>query len=71
MTWGMSFNPSKCQTTHISRKKTPVTTPYILEQEPLARSKPVHYLGIIIAKDLSWNQHVVKTAARDNKMLGM
>ena len=68
--WGMSFNPSKCETIHISRKKTPVITPYMLKQEPLARTKTANYLGITIAEDLSWNQHVAKTAAKGNKMLG-
>ena len=67
--WGMSFNPSKCETIHVTRKKSPIITPYILKNEPLARTKTASYLGITIAEDLSWNRHIAKTAAKGNRML--
>ena len=69
-TWGMSFNPSKCSTMHISRKKTPLITPYILKNEALETNKSATYLGITISQDLSWNEHVNKVAAKGQRTLG-
>ena len=67
--WGMSFNPLKCETIHVIQKKSPIITPYILKNEPLARTKTASYLGITIAEDLSRNRHIAKTAAKGNQML--
>ena len=68
--WGMSFNPSKCETIRISRKKEPIIQQYILKNEELNTTKSAHYLGISISDNLSWNNHVSKTAAKGNRALG-
>ena len=68
--WGMCFNPSKCETIHITRKKHPLVTPYILKAEELRSTKNSSYLGVSIAPDLSWNNQVAKVAAKGNRALG-
>ena len=68
--WGMSFNPSKCNTINITRKEDPLVTEYTLKDEPLENVKIASYLGIQISRDLSWHRHVAKVSAKGNKSLG-
>ena len=68
--WGMSFNPSKCETIHVTRKRNPIVTPYILKNEELNVTTSACYLGVSISSDLGWNNHVTKTAAKGNRALG-
>ena len=68
--WGMSFNPSKCNTITITRKKTPLVSTYKLKDEPLENVKVASYLGVQIASDLTWHNQVAKVSAKGNKMLG-
>ena len=68
--WGMSFNPSKCNTINITRKEDPLVTEYTLIDEPLENVKIASYLGIQISRDLSWHSHVAKVSAKKNKSLG-
>ena len=51
-TWGMSFNPTKCNIIHISRKKTPILRTYHIKGTNLEAVESAPYLGISIAKDL-------------------
>ena len=41
----MAFNPSKCETITVTRKKSPHIPPYILKNEELGTTKTVNYLG--------------------------
>jgi len=66
----MSFNPSKCSTIHITRKKKPILTSYTLKNDTLAIDHTASYLGITISSDLSWNNHVAKVVAKGNRSLG-
>jgi len=68
--WGMSFNPTKCNTINITRKKKPLITTYMLKDEALENLKVASYLGVQIAADLSWHNQVAKVAAKGNKALG-
>ena len=68
--WGMTFNPSKCETIRITRKKTPITRTYILKEEELKTVRSAKYLGVTVASDLSWNEHVANTVAKANRALG-
>ena len=68
--WGMSFNPSKCNTINITRKDDPIMTEYTLKDEPLENVKVASYLSIQISRDLSWHSHVAKVSAKGNKSLG-
>ena len=68
-TWGMSLNPSKCETITVTRNKSPHITPDILKNKELGTTKTANYLGVAIAANLSWNSHVLRTAAKGNREL--
>ena len=68
--WGMAFNPSKCSVIHISRKKLPFTFDYTLKKQILETSDTANYLGITIAKDLSWTDQISKVTSKANRSLG-
>ena len=70
-TWGMSFNPTKCNIIHMSRKKDPLLHTYHIKGTNLEAVENLStYLGINVAKDLSWNRQVSRVAAKGNRMLG-
>ena len=69
-TWGMSFNPSKCNIMHVSRKRSPLNHIYHLKGEPLGVVEHAGYLGVSIGKDLSWHNHISKVCAKANRTLG-
>ena len=69
-TWLMSFHPDKCQTLHVSRKRSPLTCSYHLRGHPLADVKEVKYLGVTISDDLRWDSHITNVANKANKSLG-
>ena len=68
--WDMSFNPSKCQVIHVTRRKNPFQTDYhlhgcVLESEPSAK-----YLGVTISEDLRWTDHINNISKKANQTLG-
>ena len=70
VTWGMSFNPSKCNTMNIARKTKVARTDYTLKGEFLKCVESAPYLGVSISSNLTWNHHIKTTAAKANKTLG-
>ena len=70
LAWDMEFNPSKCQVLHITRLKHPLNTQYSLHGQVLEATDAAKYLGVSIAKDLSWNDHISSITAKANRTLG-
>ena len=70
VTWGMSFNPSKCNTMNIARKTKVARTDYTLKGEVLKCVESAPYLVVTISSNLTWNHHIKTTAAKANKTLG-
>ena len=68
--WQMEFHPAKCNILRITKKKSKVIYPYSLHGHTLKEVKSAKYLGITISDDLSWNQHIEKTASKANSKLG-
>ena len=68
--WGMSFNPTKCNILHVSRKKKQQPYEYHLKGSVLEAVDDATYLGVNISKDLSWNKQCHKVAAKGNRTLG-
>ena len=68
--WGMSFNPSKCQILHVSRKRKSKKRSYQLKGSILKEVDDATYLGVDVSKDLSWHKQCNKVAAKGNRMLG-
>jgi len=66
-TWGMRFNPSKCKTMRITRKRNPGITNYSMMGVQLEETSNIQYLGVQIQRDLRWNmqtEHVTSKATR-------
>ena len=62
--WGMTFNPSKCNVIHVTRKLEPLRHVYALKGTPLEAVESATYLGVDVANDLTWNKQVHKAAAK-------
>ena len=66
-TWGMRFNPSKCKTMRITRKRNPGTANYNMMGVDLEETDNITYLGVQFQNDLRWNkqtQHATSKATR-------
>ncbi len=68
-TWGMRFNPAKCNVLRISRSKSPFTRMYQLCGEVLQEESEAKYLGITINNTLSWSSHVGVVAKKASNTL--
>jgi len=67
--WQMAFNPSKCETIRITRKRQPIISTYTIHGHILDTVPSGKYLGVTIHEKLSWNDHVNTTAKKANNAL--
>ena len=67
--WGMQFNPSKCKTMRVSRKRPPGTTSYNILGVTLEETQQTQYLGINIQTNLSWNSQTHRTTGKATRVL--
>ena len=61
--WDMEFNPYKCQTLHITRSRRPFNSTYTMHGQVLDSVDSARYLGVDIASDLHFSQHVNGTTS--------
>jgi len=54
----MEFNPKKCKFIRITNKKKPIVHNYYIESVPINQVSHTKYLGVMIASNLSWNEHI-------------
>ena len=66
----MTFNTDKCFTLKVTRSKTPKQHKYRLSNSTLQETSSHTYLGVELSRDLRWTNHVNKTTAKANKVLG-
>ena len=66
----MEFNPSKCQTLHITRSRRPFNSTYTMHGQVLDFVNIARFLGVDTASDLSFSQHVNRTTSNASKSLG-
>ena len=61
----MKFNPKKCESMRVTRKKKPGKSSYNLLGVTLEECKQTKYLGVVIQNDLRWNgqTHLATTKA--------
>ena len=57
-TWQMEFHPQKCSVLHIIRSRNPKYKQYTLHGHILVKEDNAKYLGVVISKTLSWNNHI-------------
>ena len=51
----MSYNPSKSEVLHITRRKTSIKTDYMIHKENIITAKTERYTGVSLTDNLSWN----------------
>ena len=68
--WDISFNPSKCQVIHVTRRKTPLQTNNHLHGCVLESVPSAKYLGVTISEDLKWSEHISNITKKANQKLG-
>ena len=68
--WDMSFNPSKYQVIHVTRRKNPFQTKYHIHGCVLKSVPSEKYLGITISEDLKWTDHINAISKTANHTLG-
>ena len=56
--WQMEFHPSKCNTLHITRSRSPILRDYMLYNTTLEAVDSAKYLGVTLATDLRFNRHI-------------
>ena len=68
----LSFNPTKCKSMIISRKKVRTTPPTInLLGSEIERVDSIKYLGLAIKDNLSWSEHISKICSKARRLVGM
>ena len=67
-TWGMHFNPTKCQTMRVTRKKSASALAYNILGVNLVEVKETKYLGVNLQSDLRWN---IQTHHATGKAIGV
>ena len=58
LTWGMSFNATKCYVMAITNKKQPSSFLYSLGGRVLSKVPSTTYLGVTLREDLQWETHI-------------
>ena len=56
--WQMQFNIDKCFILRVGRPKHKLVHLYTLHNQNLSETDSTKYLGLTIASDLQWNQHI-------------
>ena len=69
-TWQMEFHPQKCSVLHITRSRNPKYKQYTLHGHILVKEDNAKYLGVVINKTLSWNNHINEVTKKANASLG-
>ena len=67
----IDFNVSKCKVLTISRRRSPIESNYYLGSTELMRVDSEVDLRVTVTSKLSWNQHILLTVSKANKMLGL
>ena len=69
----LKFNPSKCKTMFISRRRLMRSEPssLFLNGSLIEAVDCIKYLGISIASDLSWSQHIQSITSKARRLVGL
>ena len=68
----LSFNPVKCKSMVLSRKKVRTTPPPLnLLGSEIEQVDSIKYLGLTINDNLSWSDHISKICSKARRLIGM
>ena len=62
----MDLNEAKCMTMHISRKRTPLLTQYLINENMLEQVSIIKDLSVLITNNLSWSKHIESIVSKAN-----
>ena len=68
--WKVTFEPTKCKSMIVCRKRTPSSINLYLGDYQLAARDELEILGVIFDSKLSWSKHVSSIASRAGQKLG-
>ncbi len=69
-TWNIGFNNSKCHIMSITNRRVISIHLYSMLGHILSRVDNSQYLGITIASNLHWENHIMGLTAKASRMLG-
>ncbi len=69
-TWSMSFNTSKCHIMSITNRRVTSLHLYSMLGNVLSKEDNIQYLGITIASNLRWENHITGLTVKANRTLG-
>jgi hypothetical protein len=70
--WHVDFSPPKTEEVIISKKRNPnLHPPATLDGTPIKRFDSHKHLGVTIASDLSWQEHISDIVDKANRRLGI
>ena len=67
--WSMSFNPDKCNSISITRKRNKLCHNYKLHNQDFKQVSSTPYLGVELSSDLTWHDQINKVCSKGNKQL--
>ena len=67
--WGMRFNPTKCKTMRVTRKRNSKPTNYTMMGTSLEETSNIQYLGVQIQRDLRWNRQTEYATSKATRVL--
>ena len=69
-TWQMIFNPQKSVYLRITNKLHPLVYSYYMSNTLIQQADHAKYLGVIIDKNLNWNEHTKQVVSKANRVRG-
>ena len=67
---GLTFNESKCKQQQITRKITPITSTYMLNDQQLDTTDTERDLGLCVSSNLTWKVQIRQQVSKAGKLLG-
>ena len=68
---GLAFNQLKCKYLRVTRKTQSIIHEYTIKNRGMSTTTMEKDLGILVAADLTWTNHILERCARANKLLGL
>ena len=68
---GLAFNQLKCKCLRVTRKTQPIIYEYTIKNKVISTTTMEKDLGILVAANLTWTNHILERCAKANKLLGL
>ena len=68
---GLASNQLKCKCLCVTRKTQPIIYEYTIENKEISTTTMEKGLGILVAADLTWTNHILERCVKGNKLQGL